>query len=71
MTPAEQIAEQLAQCERDGEEHCKEIAALQKRLDDITKLCLRYNQPGANPGCHALANKVLTIADPATKREFA
>lgn len=44
---------------------------LQQRLDAIIALCLRYNHPGASPAAHSLANKVLQLADPKTKREFA
>lgn len=47
-----------------------EIEALQKRLDEIKALCLRYNHPGCNPGAHALANKVLRIADKDQERKY-
>jgi hypothetical protein len=45
-------------------------AELQQRLDAITSLCRRYNQPGSSPTVHFLANRILQLADPETKREF-
>lgn len=48
-----------------------EIESQATQMDAIRKLCKRYNHPGCDHGAHALANKILQLADPTTKREFA
>jgi hypothetical protein len=52
------------------QQYREQIDELQKRLDSITELCRRYNHPGCEPGTHALANKVLSLAEK-HERKFA